>query len=60
MSNSFFMPFKILVGFLVIMVLFICFFFIPIMNDDGSLNELESSAYSFFITDSVYFYEDNL
>lgn len=35
MSNSFFMPFKFLIGFIICMILFISIFFIPFMSDSS-------------------------
>ena len=51
MSNSFFLPFRRFLFIVVIIVIFICFLFIPTIN---SCNSYSNNGYSIFIDNSEY------
>ena len=53
MSNSFFMPFKYLAFAIILILILICFFFIPTINF-GNLSSSSSDGYSIFIDNSEY------
>ena len=53
MSNSFFMPFKRFIFVIVLIVILICFFFIPTINF-GNSNYYSDNGYSIFIDNSEY------